>query len=62
MNAIPRLSGRTLRFVSGLIKSAAPLRRALSQMVVDRRLEQIDFVAEGNPAPFYMPPTYRKEK
>jgi hypothetical protein len=35
-----------------------PLPRLLSRLVIDRKLREIDFAAEGEPAPLYMPQHY----
>ena len=32
--------------------------RLLSRLVIDRKLREIDFAAEGEPAPLYMPQHY----
>jgi hypothetical protein len=54
------MSGLGLRMLSGVLRApgASLLRRALSAQVVDAELAAIDFAAEGDPAPYYMPPPY----
>ena len=57
----PRIAGRSLKLLAGLLRSpitGPPLRRALSAQAVDSRLASIDFAAEGDPAPLYMPLSY----
>lgn len=57
----PRIAGRGLKLLSGLLRSpitGPPLRRVVSAQAVDSRLASIDFAAEGDPAPLYMPPSY----
>jgi hypothetical protein len=57
----PRIAGRGLKLLSGLLRSpitGPPLRRVISAQAVDSRLASIDFAAEGDPAPLYMPPSY----
>ena len=53
----PRFSGIGLRLIEGALRST-PLPRLLSRLVVERKLRGIDFAAEGEPAPYYMPPHY----
>ena len=53
----PRFSGIGLRLVEGALR-ATPLPRLLSRLVVERKLRDLDFAAEGDPAPYYMPPHY----
>ncbi|HWE29670.1 MAG TPA: hypothetical protein VHB97_16790 [Polyangia bacterium] len=53
----PRLVGIGLRLVEGALTST-PLPRLLSRLVIERKLRGIDFGAEGDPAPYYMPPHY----
>ena len=55
----PRLVRVRLQVVAQLVRST-PLPRLLAKLVVDRKLAAIDFEAEGNPAPFYMPEPYRR--
>jgi hypothetical protein len=38
-----------------------PLPRLLSRLVVERKLRDLDFAAEGDPAPLYMPPHYHRK-
>jgi hypothetical protein len=60
MNAsTPRLAGLALRVAETLARST-PLPRLLSQQVIQRKLRALDFAAAGDPAPYYMPPPYRK--
>ena len=40
---------------------STPLPRLLSRLVVERKLRGIDFAAEGEPAPYYMPPHYQRK-
>ncbi len=54
----PRFSGIGLRLVEGVMRST-PLPRLLSRLVIERKLRAIDFAAEGDPAPFYMPEHYK---
>ena len=57
----PRIAGRGLKLLAGLLRSpitGPPLRRVISAQAVDSRLASIDFAAEGDPAPLYMPPSY----
>ena len=59
----PRLAGRSLRLVSRLLQSDSlgpSLRRLISGRIVDEKLDQLDFAAEGDPAPLYSPPPYRR--
>jgi hypothetical protein len=60
-SATPRLSGLVLRLVESTMR-ATPLPRLLSRLVVERKLRALDFAAEGDPAPFYIPPIYRKHR
>jgi hypothetical protein len=53
----PRLRGMSLRLVETLLRTT-PLPRLLSHQIVERKLRAIDFAAEGEPAPFYMPISY----
>jgi hypothetical protein len=53
----PRFAGLTLRLVESALRTT-PLPRWLSRLVVERKLADIDFAAEGEPAPFYMPQHY----
>ena len=58
----PRFAGIGLRLIEGALRST-PLPRLLSRLVVERKLRGIDFAAEGEPAPYYMPPHYvRKQR
>ncbi|MDB4965992.1 MAG: hypothetical protein JWN44_1681 [Myxococcales bacterium] len=58
----PRFAGLALRLVESALRST-PLPRMLSRMVIERKLRAIDFRAEGEPAPFYMPmPFTRKHR
>jgi len=52
-----RFAGIGLRLVEGIMRST-PLHRLLSRLVIDRKLRDLDFAAEGEPAPFYMPQHY----
>jgi hypothetical protein len=52
--ATPRLSGVALRLAESALR-ATPLPRVLSRLVVERKLRELDFAREGEPAPFYMP-------
>jgi hypothetical protein len=61
--SVPRLAGGRLKVVSALMRapvSGPPLRRKLGSMVIEEKLAAIDFAAEGEPAPLYMPPSYRR--
>jgi hypothetical protein len=58
----PKIAGRPLVALAWLLKSrplGAPLRQTLGSLVIEPELAKIDFEAEGNPAPFYMPPLYK---
>jgi hypothetical protein len=55
----PRFAGLALRVAETLVR-ATPLPRWLSQRVIERKLRAVDFAAQGNPPPFYMPTPYRK--
>jgi hypothetical protein len=58
----PKIAGRPLVALAWLLKSkpfGAPLRRTLGSLVIEPALANIDFQAEGNPAPLYMPPLYK---
>jgi hypothetical protein len=57
----PRLFGRLLQLVSRVLAApaAAPLRLALGALVIEKRLQDIDFEAEGDPLPMFEPPPYR---
>lgn len=56
----PRLSGIGLRLVEGALKST-PLPRLLSRLIIERKLREVDFAAEGEPPPYYMPPHYQRK-
>jgi hypothetical protein len=56
----PRLSGIGLRLVESALKST-PLPRLLSRLVVERKLRDLDFAAEGEPPPYYMPPHWQRK-
>ncbi|HEX8714570.1 MAG TPA: hypothetical protein VF706_03290 [Solirubrobacteraceae bacterium] len=56
----PRFAGIGLRLVESVLR-ATPLPRLLSRLVVERKLSAIDFAAEGDPAPYYMPPHYQRK-
>ena len=53
----PRFAGLGLRLIEGVLRST-PLPRLLSRFMIERKLREIDFSAEGEPAPLYMPPHY----
>lgn len=53
----PRFAGIGLRLAESVLRGT-PLPRWLSRLVVERKLRGIDFAAEGEPAPYYMPPHY----
>jgi hypothetical protein len=55
-SSTPRLAGIRLRLAEGILRG--PLPRLMSRLVVDRKLREIDFAAEGEPAPLYMPQHY----
>jgi hypothetical protein len=59
-SSTPRLVGIGLRLVESALKST-PLPRLLSRLVVERKLDAIDFAAEGEPAPFYLPQHYQRK-
>jgi hypothetical protein len=56
-SSTPRLAGIGLLLVESALKST-PLPRLLSRLVVERKLRDLDFAAEGEPPPYYMPPHY----
>jgi hypothetical protein len=56
----PRLSGLGLWLAESALR-ATPLPRLLSRLVIERKLREIDFAVEGEPAPFYMPQPYRRK-
>ncbi len=56
----PRLSGIGLRLMEAALRST-PLPRLLSRLVVERKLRAVDFAAEGEPGPYYMPPHYQRK-
>ena len=53
----PRLAGLSLRLAAQALR-AGPLARLLSRRVIEDELRSIDFAAEGEPAPFYVPPRW----
>ena len=55
-SSTPRLAGIGLRLAESILRG--PMPRLLSRLVVDRKLAEVDFAAEGEPAPFYMPKHY----
>lgn len=58
----PKIAGWQLTALAWLLKSkplGAPLRRTLASRVIEPELAKIDFQAEGNPAPLYMPPLHK---
>ena len=55
----PRLAGLTLR-AAGFALRLRPIARVLSNAVVEKKMREIDFAKEGDPAPFYMPRSYGK--
>ena len=57
----PRLAGLGLRLVESILR-ATPLPRLLSKHVIERKLRAVDFAAEGEPPPMYMPMPYRKHR
>jgi hypothetical protein len=57
-SSTPRLAGLGLRLAAGALRTTS-LPRFLSRRVVERKLREIDFAAEGEPPPFYMPVPYR---
>jgi hypothetical protein len=57
----PRFAGIGLRLVESALRGT-PLPRLLSRLVVERKLRGIDFAAEGEPAPYYMPPHYSEKQ
>jgi hypothetical protein len=61
-DAVPRFAGRALRAAAALMRSpvGAPLARKLGALVIDRKLAGVDFAAEGEPPPLYMPPPWRR--
>ncbi len=56
----PRLTGIGLRLMDTVLRGT-PLPRLLSRLVVERKLRDLDFAAEGDPAPMYMPPHYHRK-
>jgi hypothetical protein len=61
-DTVPRLSGKLLGVLAKVMAgpAGAPLRRKLGAMVVEKKLATVDFAKEGDPAPLYMPPTWRR--
>jgi hypothetical protein len=55
----PRFAGLRLVLVERAL-SLTPLPKLLRKLIVDRKIDAIDFVAEGSPPPFYMPAPYRR--
>lgn len=55
----PRLARIRLQVAEQALRRT-PLPKLLARLVIDRKLAAIDFAAEGEPAPFYMPRPYRK--
>jgi hypothetical protein len=58
-SSTPRLTGIGLRIAEGILRG--PMPRLLSRLVVDRKLREIDFAAEGEPPPLYMPEHYKRK-
>jgi hypothetical protein len=56
----PRLAGLPLQLMLRALR-ATPLPRLLSRLVVERKLREVDFAAEGEPAPYYMPPKWPRK-
>ena len=56
------MSGRILRVVARVVGSGAgaPVRRYLGAQLVDQKLASVDLAAAGDPAPLYMPRSWRK--
>ena len=59
-SSTPRFAGLGLRLLESAFRST-PLPRLLSRLIVERKLRGIDFRAEGEPAPFYMPVPFRRK-
>ena len=59
-SSTPRFAGIGLRLVESALKST-PLPRLLSRLVIERKLRDLDFAAEGEPPPYYMPPHYLRK-
>ncbi len=57
----PRLVRLRLKLAEGLLRGT-PLPRLLSRLVVERKLREIDFAAEGEPPPLYMPVPWKQPK
>lgn len=58
----PKIAGRPLVALAWLLQSkplGALLRQTLGSLVIEPELANIDFEAEGNPAPLYTPPPYK---
>jgi hypothetical protein len=55
----PRLAHLWLRVAEQVLR-VKPVPRLLTRLIVDRKLASIDFAAEGNPPPFYMPMPYKR--
>lgn len=57
----PRLHGRLLQFVSHLFASPAgrPICRVVGAQVIEKKLSNVDFAAEGEPSPIYSPRSFR---
>jgi hypothetical protein len=60
----PRMAGRALVMAVRVVKSGAggPIRRWLGASLVDKKLDGVDLAAAGEPAPFYMPPRWEKDR
>jgi hypothetical protein len=58
----PRLAGPSLRLVATVLRSplGAALRRGLARQLIERYLDEVDFAAEGDPAPYH-PVAYRPD-
>jgi hypothetical protein len=61
-SSTPRVAGRRLRLAARLLASGAagPIRRHLAAELVERKLAGVDLAAEGEPAPLYLPPRFRR--
>ena len=59
-SSTPRFAGLGLRLIEGMLRST-PLPRLLSRFIVERKLSELDFLAEGDPAPYYTPPHYQRK-
>ena len=61
----PRVAGRGLQVLASLLRapiSGPALARVLAAKSIEEPIASLDLAAEGDPAPYYMPPPYEAEK